>query len=94
MQDGIQTLREDGTLDNLIDTYITNISTSGSESSLQGDKENAYVVGVTGDLPPLDYVAADGVPAGFNVALMNAISDKWELLLPLCRLKRTPDCLP
>lgn len=76
MQDGIQTLREDGTLDDLIDTYITNISTSGSESNLQGDKENAYVVGVTGDLPPLDYVAADGVPAGFNVALMNAISDK------------------
>ena len=34
------------------------------------------MVGVTGDLPPLDYVAADGVPAGFNVALMNAISDK------------------
>ena len=60
----------------MIDTYITNISISGSESSLQGDKENAYVVGVTGDLPPLDYVAADGVPAGFNVALMNAISDK------------------
>ena len=76
LQDGIQTLREDGTLDDLINTYITNISTSGSESGMQGDKENAYVVGVTGDLPPLDYVAADGVPAGFNVALMNAISDK------------------
>ena len=30
LQDGIQTLREDGTLDDLIDTYITNVSTSGA----------------------------------------------------------------
>ena len=76
LQDEIQSLREDGTLDSLIDTYITNISTSGSEGGSQEEQEDAYVVGVTGDLPPLDYVSADGTPAGFNVALMNAISDK------------------
>ncbi len=79
LQDGIQTLREDGSLDALIETYITNISTSGSEDSSQEGKEDAYVVGVTGDLPPLDYVAADGTPAGFNVALMNAISEKMDV---------------
>ena len=33
----------------------------------------------TGDLPPLDYVAADGTPAGFNVALMNAIAEKQNV---------------
>lgn len=60
----------------LIDTYITNISVSGAEDGLREEKEETYVVGVTGDLPPMDYVAADGMPAGFNVALMNAIADE------------------
>ena len=79
LQDGIQALKGDGSLDTLIDTYITNISTDGSEDSSQQGTEDSYVVGVTGDLPPLDYVAADGTPAGFNVALMNAISDKMNV---------------
>ena len=35
LQDGIQTLREDGTLDDLIDTYITNVSTSGAAGGSQ-----------------------------------------------------------
>lgn len=76
LQDGIRTLREDGSLDTLIDAYITNISVGGSEGGSSEEKEKTYVVGVTGDLPPMDYVAADGNPAGFNVALMNAIADK------------------
>ncbi len=76
LQDGIQTLRDDGTLDTLIDTYITNVSVDDAEGGSQQEGEKTYVVGVTGDLPPMDYVAADGTPAGFNVALMNAIADK------------------
>lgn len=75
LQRGIQTLRESGTLDTLIETYITNISTQSPGSAAQNDGDT-YVVGVTGDLPPLDYVAADGTPAGFNVALMNAIAEE------------------
>ena len=75
LQEGIQALKEDGSLDTLIETYITNISVNTSGDSPQNGEET-YVVGVTGDLPPLDYVAADGTPAGFNVALMNAIAEK------------------
>ena len=75
LQQGIQTLRESGTLDTLIETYITNISTESPGNAGQNDGDT-YVVGVTGDLPPLDYVAADGTPAGFNVALMNAIAEE------------------
>ena len=30
-------------------------------------------VGVTGDIPPVDFVDASGVPAGYNVNLMNQI---------------------
>ena len=34
----------------------------------------AVKVAVTGALPPMDYVAADGTPAGFNTALLAEIS--------------------
>ena len=33
-------------------------------------------VAVTGSLPPMDYVAADGTPAGFNTALLAEISQR------------------
>ncbi len=75
LQEGIQTLSGDGTLDQLIDTYITNISLNDSADGAQAEEEAAYVVGVTGDLPPMDYVDADGMPAGFNVAFMNEIAE-------------------
>lgn len=75
LQEGIQTFQEDGTLDALVDTYITKVSVDASSDSPQEAGEEAYVVGVTGDLPPMDYVAADGTPAGFNAAFMNALAE-------------------
>jgi hypothetical protein len=33
-------------------------------------------VAVTGALPPIDYVAADGTPAGFNTAVLAEISSR------------------
>lgn len=79
LQNGIQTFKDDGSLDTLVDTYITNVSVNASSDSSQKKEGKSYVVGVTGDLPPLDYVAADGKPAGFNVALMNAIAEAMNV---------------
>lgn len=79
LQDGIKTLRDDGSLDTLIDTYITNVSVDTASDSSQKEEGKSYVVGVTGDLPPMDYVAADGLPAGFNVALMNALTEAMNV---------------
>lgn len=79
LQEGIQTSREDGSLDDLIDTYITNVSVKTDADTAQEEAETTYVVGVTGDLPPMDYVDADGTPAGFNVALMDAIAEKMDV---------------
>ena len=33
-------------------------------------------VAVTGSLPPMDYIAADGTPAGFNTALPAEIGNR------------------
>ena len=35
-------------------------------------------VAVTGDLPPIDYVAADGKAAGFNTALLAEIAKRLK----------------
>jgi ABC-type amino acid transport substrate-binding protein len=77
INNAIQSLKADGTLDKLAADYITNADGQPTANKLVKHKGGeTHVVAVTGDLPPLDYVSADGTPAGFNVALLNAISEK------------------
>lgn len=77
INNAIDGLKTDGTLDQLATEYITNAKSTPTPNKLvKHDGGETYVVAVTGDLPPLDYVSADGIPAGFNVALLNAISEK------------------
>ena len=56
-------------------------SDTGDISVEEGDNEIAEIdsaetikVGVTGDLPPIDYVDEAGIPAGFNTAVLAEIS--------------------
>lgn len=73
----IDALKADGTLDQLVSDYIAKADSEPASNALvKNEGGETHVVAVTGDLPPLDYVAADGTPAGFNVALLNAISEK------------------
>ena len=72
----IQSMQSDGTLENLVKTYITDLS--GTEDPPAVAIENidgaeTLKVGITGDLPPLDLVRADGTPAGFNTAMISEI---------------------
>ena len=77
----IGSMQNDGTLEALTKKYITD---------LKGDEEPEAVelpsvpgkqtvkVAVTGDLPPLDLIRADGTPAGFNTAVLAEISKRIE----------------
>lgn len=77
MNKAIDALKADGTLDRLATDYIKNADKAPAANALvKHEGAETHVVAVTGDLPPLDYVSADGTPAGFNVALLNAISEK------------------
>jgi len=73
----ILAMKEDGTLDQLIREQITDLI-DGKEIApvkmpeIEGAE--AVTVAVTGDLPPMDYVGADGTPAGFNSAVLAEIS--------------------
>lgn len=43
------------------------------------DDAETVTVAVTGDMPPLDYVAADGTPAGFNTAMLAEIGRRLHV---------------
>ena len=50
------------------------------------DGADTIKVGVTGDLPPLDFVNSDGTPAGFNTALLAEISKRIKKNIELVQV--------
>ncbi|MEN6325035.1 MAG: transporter substrate-binding domain-containing protein [Syntrophomonas sp.] len=72
----ISALQKNGTLKLLADEWITNLPANNEPTSKEIPKiegAKTVYVGVTGSLAPLDYIAADGRPAGYNVALLTEI---------------------
>ena len=75
----IKEMQEDGTLDRLTKEYITDIKADSEPPVVEMphfDSAPTIKVAVTGDLPPLDYVSADGKPAGFNTAVLAEIGNR------------------
>ena len=74
----IDEMKSDGTLDRLVNEYITNVDANNIPNVEIPMTEGAPAikVGVTGDLPPLDLVTADGKPAGFNTAMLAEIAKR------------------
>lgn len=74
--------KESGMLKTLEHDWITNLPLTGEPANIgQVNSAGARTlrVGVTGDFPPLDYIAADGRPAGFNVAMMSEIGNQLDV---------------
>lgn len=88
INEAIRSMKSDGTMDKLIKEQITD-AVNGKEpltvdlSSLEGDE--TIRVAVTGSLPPMDYVTAQGEPSGFNTAVLyevgKRINKKIELVI-------------
>ena len=75
----IKEMQADGTLDRLTKEYITNINADNDPPAVElphFDSAQTIKVAVTGDLPPLDFVSADGKPAGFNTAVLAEIGNR------------------
>ncbi len=73
----IDKIKTSGKRDELYKKWITDLPV-GQEPSMANiekttDTETVYV-GVSGDVPPMDYIAADGKPAGFSVAFLSEVS--------------------
>ena len=78
----LEELSADGTLDRLTMEYIDNCKSGEEPKTVElpvFEGAETYTVAVTGDLPPMDFVASDGEPAGFNMALLAAISEKMQV---------------
>ena len=75
----IKEMQSDGTLDRLTKEYITDINAENEPPTVElphFDSAQTIKVAVTGDLPPLDFVSADGKPAGFNTAVLAEIGNR------------------
>ncbi len=83
----INAMKSDGTLERLTKEYITDLKGTDEPPAVEMphiDGALTHKVAVTGDLPPLDLIRADGTPAGFNTAVLaeigKRISRNFELV--------------
>ena len=75
----IAEIRNDGTLDRLTKEYINNASNNPPAVAFTNfDGAETLNVAVTGDLPPLDFVSADGNSAGFNTAVLSELGKRLQ----------------
>lgn len=75
----LKSMIDDGTLITLTSQYITNFSAGVEPQAIDMPRLNGVQtikIAVTGDLPPLDLIKADGTPAGFNTAVLAEISKR------------------
>ena len=75
LNQAIDAMKKDGTLDSLTQQYI--YSADGSSTApvefTRFDGEETIRFAVTGDVPPIDYIDPSGNPAGFNTAVLSEI---------------------
>lgn len=78
--DAIKAMKKDGTLMTIEERFIKNLGEGEPEevkfAEFKGSK--AIRVAVTGDLPPIDYIAADGRATGYNTAILAEIGKRLK----------------
>ncbi len=82
-------MKADGSLDKLVREYVINVDKGKNPPKIElpkVDGADTIKVGVTGDLPPLDLVLADGTPAGFNTALLAEIAKRLNKNIELVQI--------
>lgn len=87
--DAILSMKEDGSLAVLQAKYIDDAGIGDPESIEFRKFDNVdkkITVAVTGDLPPIDYVTADGKAAGFNTAVIAEIGKRLQVNIELLQV--------
>lgn len=96
MNAAISSMDEDGTLDRLAQEYIQQVEAGAVPLAVDLPKfpgAETLKVAVTGDLPPLDLVLADGSAAGFNTAILAEIGRRMRKnieIIPMASHLRMP----
>ena len=78
-------LKRNGALGVIANKYISDpeLDTLKPVEFEKFEGAETITVAVTGDMPPLDYVAADGTAAGFNTALLSEMGKKLKVNIKL-----------
>lgn len=89
LNNAIIDMKADGTLDTLVENELKAFIESDpvAEDLPHFDGAKTIKVGVTGDMPPMDYVAANGKAAGFNVALLTEIAKRAQVNFELVQIE-------
>lgn len=75
----IQAMTDDGTLAQITKTYITDLTGTAEPPAVAFETfydAEPLKIGITGDLPPLDLILANGTPSGFNTAMLAEIGKR------------------
>lgn len=86
----LEAMEADGTLDALWQTNVEDVIDGADPVAVelpQIEGAPVYKIGVSGDLPPLDYTTAEGVPAGYNTALLSALSERVGVTFELVSME-------
>ena len=87
--EAIMSMKADGTLTILEDKYIAEPGIGDPEPvefEHYSNVDKVVKVAVTGDLPPIDFVNADGTPAGFNTAVLAEIAKRLKINIELVNI--------
>jgi polar amino acid transport system substrate-binding protein len=81
LNNAIKEMKTDGTLESLIENELKAYINSDpvAKDLPHFDGARTIKIGVTGDLPPMDFVAANGKAAGFNIALLTEIANRAKV---------------
>ena len=88
--EAVLAMKADGTLAILRAKYIDEAGFDEPEPVQFETFENVDTtikVAVTGDLPPIDFIAADGTPAGFNTAVLAELAKRIRVNVQLVNIE-------
>ena len=89
LNNAIKEMKTDGTLESLIENELKAYINSDpvAKDLPHFDGARTIKIGVTGDLPPMDFVAANGKAAGFNIALLTEIANRAQVNFELVQIE-------
>ena len=88
--EALLSMKADGALAILRAKYIDEAGLDAPEPVEFEKYENidtTIKVAVTGDLPPIDFIAADGTPAGFNTAVLAELAKRMKVNIQLVNIE-------
>ena len=87
--EALNAMKADKTLNHFKTNYIANpgVETPEAVQFAKFDGAETIKVAVTGDLPPIDYIAPDGTPAGFNTAMLAELGKRMKVNIQLVQVE-------